>query len=420
MAASVAAGAGLLAVAPAGSAAATEPVPGSVQSEPVVTASSVAALGGDFSSVEPFVVELDRSWCASLHNADGPVGYFGPIGAWGPLSDLGPLGRDLPAAFNWSDYASWLTAWGGPMRDSGPLGSGGPLAAYNRPIQWFPPQPGGPHNFAPCGVQLKTGGTSAALGPLGPLGPVGPLGPLGPRGGHLCPAGADGSYLCGAEEVPTRTYVAGGREGQDRPYSLFEKYTKAFAQSLNDKVGDEANDTSFMVTTTPQDDETAGGTDTYTFTSPETVRGVAQASQWLTVVVTPTGMRPDQWATRTEPADYRLTLRDENTGRVVATSDADDRVNWIQVRVPAGARLTAAVTLRDSRGLAHPGYNLTVTGSTDQFQYIGCNPALAASDDTDTYIRGDHLRMTLIQGTSTVGTPPACGYFSPGFDSPIG
>jgi len=113
---------------------------------------------------------------------------------------------------------------------------------------------------------------------------------------------------------------------------LFEKYTRSFAQPLNDKVGDEANDASFMVATTPQDDETIGGTDTYTFTSPETVRSVAQASQWLTVVVTPTGIRPDQWATRTEPADYRLTLRDENSGRVVATSDADDRVNWIQVR----------------------------------------------------------------------------------------
>jgi hypothetical protein len=91
------------------------------------TASSVAALGSDFSSVAPFAdpTGTDQILCAGLHGPDGPLGYSGPLGPWGPLGDQGPLGggamvpSPVTGEADWSASAAWLTSWGGPLSAQG-------------------------------------------------------------------------------------------------------------------------------------------------------------------------------------------------------------------------------------------------------------------------------------------------------------
>ncbi|MER6529930.1 hypothetical protein [Streptomyces sp. NPDC001508] len=349
-----------------------------------------------------------------MNEADGPLGYFGPIGSWGPLSELGPLGHNLDPVFPWPQ----LPSLSDPLGPNGALGPLGPLAAYNRSVHNPPALVGGPHDYYPCGVQLKAGGVFAPNEPLGPLGAVGPLGPLGPLGAvnFNCPPDNDGNYLCDGKV--TRVKEGAARKGGTRPYGLFEKYTKRQAQLLNGETGEKANDTSFMVVDTPQDGSRAGVPDDYTFTSPTKLEGIQQDSQWLTAVVTPTSMKPDQWDKKIQPNDYTLTLRDVNSGREW-TSDSSDRINWIHLRVPANARLTASVTLRTDRGHPH-GYNLTVTGSTDQFQHLGCNPDATDTSESERYIHGSHLAATQVQGSSTVGAAPECSTRDGEFDNPIG
>lgn len=418
----IATGTALASVGQGGWEAAADPL----QDEPYTTATSVEALGTDFSGVGPFSTtgqpygrpsgqfDNGQEECQKMNVADGPLGYFGPIGSWGPLSDLGPLGLDRAPVFPWPELPSLVD----PLGPNGALGSSGPLAAYNGSAYNPATLAGGPHDYYPCGVQLKAGGVFAPNGPLGPLGAVGPLGPLGPLGAVKfdCPPDSEGNYRCDGQV--TRVKVGAARDDGTRPYGLFEKYTKRQAQLLNDETGDKANDTSFMVVDTPEDGGRVGVPDDYTFTSPATLDGIQQHSQWLTVVVTPTGMEPEQWEEKVEPNDYTLTLRDVNSGREW-TSDSSDRINWIHIRVPANARLTASVTLRTDRGRPH-GYDLTVTGSTHQFQYLGCNPDAADVSASARYVYGAHLMTTQVQGSSTVGAAPECSTADGAFDHPIG
>ena len=145
-----------------------------------------------------------------------------------------------------------------------------------------------------------------------------------------------GRYVQDGQVVRTITVPYDG--SATRSFGLVEDYAADFAATMKD------NDTSFMVHGELDGDQASVS---FPFKSKET--------QFVTVTVVPVNQ-----------LDY-FTLTVKNaSGKVIAISDSHDNVNWIQVAVPAGTKLTAEVTL-DSGGF-HPGitnqYRLSVVGST--------------------------------------------------------
>ena len=169
--------------------------------------------------------------------------------------------------------------------------------------------------------------------------------------------------------------------GEVRTYELFERYPADVAATMAD------NDTSFMAEGEIADaDDPAVGfaftsasaqwvtvalvPDYARFTYPEAMTILYQAS--LTGFATPTALAFYPWIYnhRTNFDDFDLVLDVEAAdgtylGR--ATSDSADRVDWIQLRVPAGARLKASVSLYKSWWqvwrTVDPAYRLIVVGA---------------------------------------------------------
>lgn len=362
---------------------ATTAAPVQASSARYVSASSVEAMGGDLSSVNPPVLTTypgDPLNPADYLKPMGPLGYYGPIGPWGPLGVAGPVGETVwnPSTWisgtAWEDWATMLALYGGPMSDWGPLGPDGPLSeeAYYETLP----------AIGDFSKQLQAGGVWGVLGPVGPLGALGPLGPLGPVGAHGYRRSSTGQYVT-SDGAVRRTYdVPYG--STTRRYELYEFYDDAYARSLGYD-----NDTSFMV---ERDYVAPGSTVEYRFTS--------NSTQWVTINLVPMWMRYDL-ATLSAYAhlaaadhlnypsgaargtalvdDFDLTLTDD-TGRVLAVSNSVELADTIQVQVAAGTRLKLTVTYhqRGSYFGFHDGYRLFVTGST---------PYFAGTD-----ITGAHLR----------------------------
>src|SRR6266550_1517121 len=77
-----------------------------------VSASSVEALNGDLSSLNPACRTADSFHsCEDYLSTASALGDYGPIGAYGPLGSLGPLGSNSWNASAWmsgaGDWSSW-------------------------------------------------------------------------------------------------------------------------------------------------------------------------------------------------------------------------------------------------------------------------------------------------------------------------
>ncbi|MBZ4416724.1 hypothetical protein [Myxococcus sp. RHSTA-1-4] len=296
-----------------------------------VSASSVEALNGSLSSVQPAV--LTPSNAASYLSSSSALGYDGPLGPYGPLGMLGPIGDNMwnpsywiSAIGDWSDWSDDMTDLGGPLSEAGPLGPTGPLSA----TAYWVDLPA----INDFGKQLQAGGVWTVLGPVGPLGALGPLGPLGPVGAHGYATDSDGRYVHNSVEMRT---VSVPYSGSTRVYGLYEKYTESYAKTKTD------NDTSFMVEgyiAYPYDE-----IDSYPFYSGE--------SQFVTILLTPLYALDD----------FDLYVSDQ-TGQVLAYSSSGPFVDYVQVKVPANTLLVAHVQLYSTGHYLTKDYRLYVTGST--------------------------------------------------------
>jgi hypothetical protein len=368
-----------------------------------VTASSVQELDESFAGVEPkvdrFVVGDPFPPEAYLRPMSA-LGPYGPIGAFGPLGVLGPVGDrswspstwvDLGAP--WDGFADAIGDAGGPLSASGPLGESGPLG----PDYW----PEFAQRFVELDndflTQIEPGGVFAPLGKVGPLGALGPLGPLGPVGAHGYARDEVGNYLpedrCDHDGEVCRTIDVAWNDDEVRTYELFESYGEAHALAMDD------NDTSFMVEGTIAVDDD----DVYTFTSSEDrfVTVVAfgiwtkyppVTAMQLLVSASFIGFNPPRFVPGfvfpfnlydhdSSIDDIDLVLEVEQGGvRRELVSDTAGLVDWIHVRVPAGASMKAHVQLASSWSapwrVDGPAYRLFVVGST---------PELAS-----TRVRGPH------------------------------
>lgn len=371
----------------------------------------------------------------------GPVGHFGPLGPDGPIGDSATSpDTAISGMFPWSSWARFFTAMGGPLSALGPLGRNGPA----NPIFWeeLPERLDRYWRERPNGsdvmkaftsdflVHLRPGGIFGIVGPTGPLGAFGPLGPLGPIGAHGYLRRDGGDYQPNAfdschnvtgdrRNPPCRTVDVDWSGGERRTYELFETYSEAKAKSLNDKTGDAANDTSFLVKgTIPSPDAEI---DEYVFHS--------KSSQWVMISLVPESAKykfhqlvsgnsgcdktilakakegnfeaPDgtelelpDVESSTKPCamtkyehrgsfdDFDLELSIINNGRKAAkiASKSRDMVDWIEVLVPAGSTLVARVSLARvwkpapadaAVGIVErtkpPTYRMIVVGSSPHF-----------------------------------------------------
>lgn len=372
------------------------------------SASRVEALKGDLTGVSPVSERAFLGDPLSLETYLSPMsclGHFGPIGEYGPLGLFGPAAgeiwspsRQITGEAGWDFFsASVDESAGAPDRDplgaDGPLGSAGPL----NPALWSEMAKKGEREATNGFVaQLAPGGVWGVLGPVGPLGALGPLGPLGPVGAHGYKADEDGQYVaedggdCWAsdESGVCRTVEVEWTEGGElRTYDLFESYTEDFAAQMSD------NDTSFMVRGRAE----AGEADSFEFT--------ASSDQFVTVLVVskyarytyaeamqilgaaalagysvPSGLwtAAGSYHHYNSFSDFDLSLEIEADGEsTTVESVSGDSVEWIQARVPAGAKMKVSVPLYQAwkdnwyrYNLVPEDYYLYVVGSA----YISESP----------------------------------------------
>lgn len=368
-----------------------------------VTASSVHGLRESFVGVEPKVKQFvvgDPFPPAAYLREMSALGPYGPMGAFGPLGVLGPVGDRSWSASSWvslgapwDGFAGALGDAEGPLSKSGPLGANGPLGVDYWPefAQRFPEIE---NDFI---TQLEPGGLFAPLGKVGPLGALGPLGPLGPVGAHGYARDEVGNYVpeerCHHDGDVCRTIDVPWTSSEKRTYELFEVYAEKHALAMSD------NDTSFMV----EGDITEDEADVFSFTSsedrfvtivafgiwtkypPATAAQLVASSSFL-------GFRPPRLVpgfvfpfnvydhdTSFDDIDLVLEIDVDGVHRELV-SDTAGFVDWIHVRVPAGASLRTHVQLASSWSATwrvnDPSYRLFVVGST---------PELAS-----TRIRGPH------------------------------
>ena len=147
-------------------------------------------------------------------------------------------------------------------------------------------------------------------------------------------ADGDGRYRDAAGQVVRSVEVP--YQGGARSYPLVESYREEAGRAMRD------NDTSFMVT---GDVASADEVDRFRFTSAD--------RQLVTVTLVP----------EKELDAFELTIRDEQ-GRVLHQSSSDRSVDWVQLEVPAGARLSAEVRRTAHGHILSASYRLIVTGST--------------------------------------------------------
>jgi hypothetical protein len=283
-------------------------------------ASNVEALGG--AATDPF----------------GFLGHYGPIGEYGPLGVLGAAG------LGGFDVNGALTA-AGPLGVAGPLGDG----------RWRQ-------------RELDPGGAWSVVGPIGPLGALGPLGPLGPSGPHGLRRDGQGRYL-DAGGV-RRSIEVPWRDGEVRSWPLVELYPEHAARAMED------HDTSFVVT---GELGRPGDRDELTAHSAE--------AQWVTVAVIPEHALYAYAQAMAilaaaplypfDPGSFDdLDLEVEVAGHQAISSTSGDLIDWLSVRVPAGAALRVRVGLHQAWSRPwrpyRPRYRLIVVGST---HYLDDAPA---------------------------------------------
>lgn len=343
----------------------------------LVSASTIEALEGDLSSIEPAVEHADAYHSPDFYlSPSGPLGPAGPLGAWGPLGALGPIGNNTwntsvwvgaSSAGSWDEYCTSISA-DGPLGARGPLGPDGPLSeeAYAS-LASFTNERGEENDFV---EQLAAGGVWSVLGPLGPLGALGPLGPLGPVGAHCAREGRgfapddDGQFVDADGRVVRTVDVP--YDGGTRTYELVESYPESFASSFDD------NDTSFMAT----------GSITDLDREVDVYRVRSRAGQIVTVLLVPENAL----------SDFDVELADED-GDVFARSVSDGRqrfsfgvltntgnyIDFIQLPLEAGSELQIRVTAwRIHR--TYPTYRLVVVGSTEHFPTTTIRGAHQARD----------------------------------------
>lgn len=303
-----------------------------------VTATSVERLNGDLSFVHPSVQTPPGA--AALLSPVSCLGGLGPLGAYGPLATLGPLGsensyapRDVFAELgDWQKLAAFFSSNGGPLSDAGPLGPQGPLGkAYWTTLP----------DISDFAKQLQAGGLWTVLGPIGPLGVLGPLGPLGPMGGHGFAVTTDGDYVDKDGQVQRQVALtatanapsAANTDRKQKKFSLVEVYP--LARALAPRV----NDTSFV---------SLGKLDS----SAQSDRYLAESDsdQFVTVVVVP------------EKQLDVFSIEIKGRGKVI-TSNSVGLINWIQLPVKNGERLTLVVKLTQSFHFLQHTYRLIVIGS---------------------------------------------------------
>ncbi len=308
-----------------------------------VTAKSV--LEADLKEVSPAVRPTTALEMMTLRQGDAIMGDPGGVlSSWSGLGALGAIGDN---SWNPSRLIGGLGEWnkwfpsgmrvgevqvmesgqttvrlsGGVFTENGPLSAKSII---------------GDENYKQVLSDYRAGGLLSGVGPDSALGPRAALGPLGPVGGHGFEVDEFGRYLHNGKVVRTVTVPYDPKTW--RTHGLFEDYPASFAKALKD------NDTSFMV---HGDLGSSERSVSFPFASHET--------QFVTVTVVPINQLDT----------FTLTLRNA-AGKVVAISDSRTNVNWIQIAVPQGMKLSAEVTL-DRAGF-HPftpnSYRLYVVGST--------------------------------------------------------
>ena len=314
--------------------------------------------------------ELKYVSASSVEDAGGlgseawqAMGSFGPLAAYGPLSELGAIGdnwwnpsRVIDSA-NGSFGANWTgTKDGEPLSSAGPLGEHGPLSEVYFDGALFDPE------SLASGLtnELRGLGQASVLGPLGPLGPLGALGPLGPVGAHGFATDDQGSFVSSDGQVQRTIDVwYDDAKTTKNTFELYERYSADFAKQMTD------NDTSFMVdgrlSYARGDPESANGysTDTFSFTS--------QSDQLVTIALVP----------EKQLDDFDFEVLDDK-GKVLLKSDSDDLIDWAQLEVKKGTKLSVRVKLKESHHWLAKDYRLFVTGSGERFK--------------DPMSDGDHVR----------------------------
>ncbi len=314
------------------------------------------------STVEGALAGSDRPFGSRSRSIAAAMQKDGALGAVGPLGKLGPVG-DKPwnptywsgGGDDWSSASQDMSSNGGPGSNRGPLGDDGAIAKHDR----FDPD-------------FQAGGALAAYGLTGPLGPLGPLGYLGRLGGHGHTRNPDGDFVNADGNVVRSVTVERGDAA--RPYELFEMYSKAKASSMTD------NDTSWMVR-----GQASEGGDTFPFKS--------GSDQFVTLAVVPEDMNDS----------FELELLDKQ-GRVVATSNSDTSINWIQVQADAGRELQVRVKQTADAKSGHTMTSAFVEAAlTPMMLAYGMFDPASAKQEPNTY------RLVVVGSTNEVADTNVTG-----------
>lgn len=281
-----------------------------------ITAKQVdaALAAGDLSALDPM---LPRALWPLVQSLAITLTPEGALGSRGPLSSRGPIGNDkwnaseaLRAAGDWRKTSQLMSAFGGPGSELGPLGGFGASAEWAKSMLPL---------LGPIAAQLQAGKIFGVLGPDGPLGPEGPLGFLGRTGGHGFAQNERGEFVSarGVERSTAVQYL-----GNKRDLGLVELYREV------DHAKVKKQDASWIVDGRIEAGDPDG--DSFKFR--------VKKGELLTLTVVPERIGDV----------FALELFDRR-GRLVASSDSDRLVNFIQAEAPVSGELTARVTVK-SRG----------------------------------------------------------------------
>lgn len=278
-----------------------------------VTAKQVDALlaSGDLSKLDPMIPAALWPLVQALAQALTPDGT---LGSRGPLSSRGPVGNhawnpsELFRAFgDWRAMSLELMGLGGPGSSFGSLGPFGADGAWAKSMLPL---------LGPIASQLQAGGIFGVLGPDGPLGPKGPLGYLGRVGGHGFAQDASGNFISkqGIERKTQVEYL-----GEKRTMNLVELYRESDAAKVKNQ------DASWVIDGLVDKGDDDG--DSFKFH--------VKKGDLLTLTVVPERVGDV----------FTLELFDKK-GRLVAVSDSDRFVNFVQAKAPVGGELTARVKVK--------------------------------------------------------------------------
>lgn len=283
------------------------------------------------SNVEKNLSDLSWAERSFLNPYNGVLTSYGPLGPNGPLQKYGPVGKNdwNPSqwisgknARAWNKTSQQITENGGPLSNFGPLGIMNPANIGN---DFFP--------FWSMNRYLREGSSASILGPLGPHGVYGANGPLGPVGAHgfkIDPI--SGSYLNAGKSVKEVS------AGSGKSYELVEHYSREQAWALSSK---NKLDSSFVL-----DGALPPGTN-------HDLKVNAQKETWISFLVIP----------ERSSEKFAVELIDSQ-GKIVATSDSERMMNYVQIRVPAKTPLT--VRVRGVSEKASGNYRLHVVSAPAQ------------------------------------------------------